>query len=459
MKFTIAEVVAATRGVLVQGSLSRTIKGVSTNSKTVKRGELFIAIQGKRFDAHDFISEVVQKGVKAVAVSRGDMSCPAGIAVIRVEDTTRALGDLARAHRKKFSVPVIAVTGSAGKTTTKEMIAAILRSRYRVLKNAGTENNQFGVPLTVLKMKPSHDAVVLEVGTNSPGDIAWLTSIACPTIAVMTNIGESHLELLKTPADVFKEKLNLVKGLPREGTVVVNADDPYLRKIRGRSSGRRCVTYGVNRPADFRAGGITMAHNRLEFTVNASQKMTLAAPVPANICNALAAVSCGRIFKVSWRDIKRRLRHFSFQPGRQAFKKAGEIWLIDDTYNANPVSFRAALKTLSLFKTEGRKILVCGDMLELGDQSQPLHEEAGAAAAQIGLDCVISFGNFSRWITKTVRERNPAVAVRHCATPDEVERALRTCVRPSDVVLVKGSRGMKMERFVEFLINNDRKSC
>jgi len=228
--FTIDEIIKAVQGTLVQGPAGAKVSAVSIDSRIVKKGELFIAVKGDVFDGHDFIDGVVAKGVRVLVVHKAIEIKDPKVSVIRVKDTVRALGDIARFHRRRFKVPVIALTGSAGKTTTKEMIAAVLGRKYMVLKNEGTQNNHIGVPLTLLRLKAGHQIVVLECGTNQPGDIVWLADVARPTVAVFTNIGESHLEKLKTTQGVLKEKWDLVSFMGPKDTVIINADDVLLSK-------------------------------------------------------------------------------------------------------------------------------------------------------------------------------------------------------------------------------------
>jgi len=226
--FTITQIIEAVQGTLVQGPAKGEVRSVCIDSRTVKKGELFIAVKGEVFDGHDFIDSVLSKGIRVVIVHKPVEVNDPKVSIIRVKDTTRALGDIARFHRLRFKIPVIALTGSAGKTTTKEMIALVLSRKYKVLKNEGTQNNHIGVPLTLLKLKEGHKIVVLECGTNQPKDIVWLADVARPNVAVFTNIGESHLEKLKTVSGVLKEKWALTSFMGAQGTVIINADDKFL---------------------------------------------------------------------------------------------------------------------------------------------------------------------------------------------------------------------------------------
>ena len=449
----VSEIISATGGVLTSGQATVAIRQVITDSRLVKKGDLFVAIVGKKHDAHDFIADVISKGAVAVIVSKSFKPRSSAVVVIKVKDTTRALGDIARYHRSRFSIPIIAITGSAGKTTTKEMIARVLSRKYKVLKNIGTENNQFGVPLTILKLKPSHQIAVLEVGTNQPGDIQWLASIVRPTVAIMTNIGESHLELLKTPKDVFDEKFNLVQALSKSGTVIINNDDPFLQKV-SRLVRQKVLTVGIKNESQLQASNITFQGAKIQFNLNHAGTFTISGTATANVTNALTAICCGRLFKIGYNDIKNSLKSFSLKSGRQSYIKVGKISVIDDTYNANPVSFRSALESLSHVVTLGRRVLICGDMLELGREAPRLHREIGERAAESGLNCIFSFGNFSKLIGAEARKRNPELKTFHSVKAEHIEKQIKKYLCSGDIVLIKGSRGMRAERFVNFIKKN-----
>ncbi|HBR15356.1 MAG TPA: hypothetical protein DD723_07425 [Candidatus Omnitrophica bacterium] len=456
--FTIEEIVKAVKGRLLQGDRAVVIQGVSINSKTIQPGELFIAIQGERLDGHCFIAEAVANGASAVILSKRNF-LKKDIPVVCVRDTTRALGEVAALHRGRFQIPVIAVTGSTGKTTTKEMIAFILEGKHNVLKNVKTENNQFGVPLTILRLNASHDVAVLELGTNQRGDIAWLSYIAKPTIAVFTNVGASHLQGLKSPAGVFREKFQMVKNMPIAGQVIYNADDRYLEAIARKDLLQERISYGILRAADNQASDILLKNNRSTRFKFQKKEFSLKTPAAHNVYNALAALSCGRLLGMSNPVLQKRLAGFPFCDGRQQIQKAGRVWLIDDTYNANPVSFRSALRTLDTLKIKGRKILICADMLELGPQTKALHESIGRAAAESGIGLVFSIGNYARHITRVLKKARRDVETFHCLTTEELHQRLKDVCQPEDAILVKGSRLMRMERTVHFLKQQFEKEC
>ncbi|MBN1870730.1 MAG: UDP-N-acetylmuramoyl-tripeptide--D-alanyl-D-alanine ligase [Candidatus Omnitrophica bacterium] len=446
---TIYELQKITKGKIDQGDAAATVTGVSINSRIIRRGNVFIAIKGARFDGHQFIPKAIRHGARAVIVSK-KVRCPRDIAVVRVKDTTKALGQIAAWHRARFDIPVIAITGSTGKTTTKEMVASVLQKKFRVLKNAGTENNQFGVPLTLLRLKSFHQAAVLELGTNQPGDIRWLAKIAGPTMAVFTNIGESHLEKLKSPAGVFREKAQLIKYVEPGGVIFVNGDDSYLAPLSKASIKHRAVRFGCGHNVDHKASRIRIMGNRcLHFKIQ-HHLVKINSPAVHNVYNALAAISCGLAFKIRYNDIIVALSRFQFRRGRQEINKIGPFWLIDDTYNANPVSFTSAINTLDALHIQGKRIVVCADMLELGPRSAAFHRAAGAMIGRSNTDVVLTIGRCSRFITEEAKRFKSKIVARHCKDMKDVQRHLKTFCRPGDGILIKGSRAMHMERAVVY---------
>ena len=450
--FTISEIVEATKGTLVQGPARARVRCVCIDSRTIKKGELFIAVKGEVFDGHDFIDDVIARGVRVIMVHKPVAISNPKISVIRIKNTTRALGDIARFHRLRFKVPVVALTGSAGKTTTKEMIFAILSRKYNVLKNEGTQNNHIGVPLTLLKLKPHHSIVVLECGTNQPGDIGWLADVARPQVAIITNIGESHLEKLKTPRGVLKEKWTLTSFMGPRDTVVLNADDPLLSgKIRQRHP-FKIMTYGTKPSACWRASGIRVHAGRyLRFMVD-GKSVELNSCGVDNVYNAMAAFVCGVFFKMPVADIVRTLKTFAFPQGRGQIVRLGKGWMVNDTYNANPVSMRLALQTLQTIETQGQRILVAANMLELGSRSQALHRQLGTIIAAGNTDVLITVGHLARLMATQVQRRNKKIRVFACKDVESAQKCLTKVFHNGDAVLIKGSRRMRMEQVAEFLL-------
>ncbi len=450
---TTADIVSATGGRLLQGRVKQKFKGVAIDSRSFKSGYLFVAIKGDKFDGHDFIDSIVKKHAAGIVVARKlSVKVPDNVVVILVQDTTKALGHIARYVRLRAKVPVVAITGSSGKTTTKEMVAAILGSRYKVLKNTGTQNNHIGVPLTLLQLKKTHQVVVVECGTNQFGDIPWLADVCHPDIVIFTNIGQTHLERLKTPGGVFREKFSLTKYLTSKGAVVTNYDDPYLGKLTQTPKRWRVVSYGHKAGARIRATDIQLKNNNtVSFQVNRVKDWTLKTPARHNIDNALAAVACGQLLHVNFNQMKKILARFQFPSGRQTLCRINGSLVINDTYNANPSSFRSAVKTLADFKISGRKIIVCADMLELGAKSPQIHRQLGEFIGEFGFDLVLTFGEGARMIKEGAQAKNSVLAVHHNRSLKELHERLKDFYRPGDAILVKGSRGMHMERTIEFL--------
>ncbi len=453
--FSVQEILTATSGKLLSGKEDGIVRGLSIDSRQVKKNQVFVAVKGEIFDGHDFIANVIGLGVKVVVVHKPVVIPQPGVTVILVKDTTKALGDLARSHRQRFKVPVIAITGSAGKTTTKEMIGAVLSKKFNVLKNEGTQNNHIGVPLTLFKLRSSHDVVVMECGTNQPGDILWLADVLRPTAVVFTNIGESHLERLGTPQGVLKEKWVLMKYLPKGAFVIINGDDPLLSKAAAKvSKTHHVIRYGIHRPADLQANAVIVSGAAsLRFSVS-GKTVELHSCGINNVYNSLAAYACGDMLGVKQSAIASALAGFEFPQGRGQILRLGKGWLLNDAYNANPVSMRSALQTLQAVSVPGKKIAVLADMLELGPLSKQLHGSIGKLAASMDVDVLITVGKLAKEIGVQAKRSCKRTRVVACAEVEGAKAELAKLFENGDAVLVKGSRRMKMEHVVEFLLES-----
>ncbi len=452
MGFTLGEIAAAVGGELLAGTARARIAGVSTDTRLVRRHQIFVAIKGDRFDGHDFLAQAVTQGATAVLVSRKDVAVPLSIAVIIVEDTVKALGRLARYHRFRFRIPVIAVTGSAGKTSTKEMIAAVLGQKYRVLYNQGTENNHIGVPMTLLKMSPRHEVAVIEMGTNHPGEIAWLAEITNPTAAVFTNVGPSHLEGLGSPEGVFEEKISLLKYLSADGCIITNADDPYWNRLLKMGLPQTVLSYGIKAEADIHASAVFLDARGIHVVMASKEEFILKTFSPGAAANALAAVACGKSQGVAMPLALKALSRLRPAKGRQCLIRAGGITFVDDTYNANPVSYANAFKAIEMMKIRGRAIMAAADMLELGEHSDEWHRSVGLAAAGSRLDAFFTCGAKAKLMGDAARSGRTSLDVRHFDGQEAMIEALKVYLQRGDVFLAKGSRGMRMEKVVQELV-------
>ena len=452
--FTVQDIVRATQGALVTGDLAVPVTGASIDSRTLGVGEAFFAIRGYRLDGHAFLAEAAGRGAACLVVHSLHDDVPANVPLVLVEDTTKSLGLLAAYHRARFSIPVVAVTGSNGKTTTKELIAGVLGTRWQVLKPSASFNNQWGLPLTLLKLAPEHEAVVVELGTNRPGEIAHLAGLARPTVGVVTNVAAVHTEFLRSLDGVREEKAGLVRAVPADGWVVLNADDARVAGMT-RDAAARVVTYGRAATAQVRAVGEAVEAARgVTFALEAGgarAPVTLALAGRHNVVNALAAAAVGVALGVPLEAIARGLAEAQPVAGRCVWRAAGAVRILDDTYNANPVSLRAALETVTAGRGSGRLVVVLGDMLELGAITEEAHRDAGRAVVAAGAGELVGVGRSALWAVEAARGAGLAEAHHATTFEDTVAHLLKRLV-PGDTVLVKGSRGMRLERVVDALV-------
>jgi len=445
----VKDILAATGGKLVSGNpgMEVDLAKVSTDTRLLKKGDFFIALTGANYDASEFVEEAFKKGaIGAITAGRKFGTRLRDKILITVKDTTKALQDIASAHRLKFDIPVICVTGSNGKTTVKEMIWKVLSAKYNVLKNEGTKNNHIGVPQTILKLNEKHNICVLEIGMNHKGEIRLLSRIARPTVAVMTNIGPSHLGFLGSLKAIYEAKKEILENLEEGGVVILNGDDPFLSKIK---DGRfRTMAFGLNRHNELRAGNIILKKGGLSFTVNDKMKFKLKILGIHNVYNALAAIAVGNHFRVAPAKIRIALSKYEPSYMRLNVLKVGGITVINDSYNSNPLSMRCALSTLKTYPARSRWV-VSGDMLELGRMSGKLHEEIGFEAAKTHPAGLIVLGKFSgRTVAGARKGGMGKKSLWKCESHDEIADVLNENLMKGDAVLIKGSRGMKMENII-----------
>jgi UDP-N-acetylmuramoyl-tripeptide--D-alanyl-D-alanine ligase len=461
--FRTADVVTWTGGRLVSGDADHVFRGAGIDTRTIAKDELFVAIRGERHDAHAFLDRAVEAGATGLLVDEAFVASgvPApDVVIVAVADTTRALGALAAGHRSGFAGPVVAITGSNGKTTTKEMCHAILSVRGPTLKNPGNLNNEFGLPLTLLSREPEHVAAVVELGMNHRGEIARLTAIARPDVGIVTNVGTAHIEFLGSRENIALEKGDLVAGLDPAGVAVLNADDPLVESQAERVRAR-IVRFGLAPHADVRARDVRFEpEGRFAFTLcsNAGEvPVRIAGLAETTVVNALAAAAGALAAGATPEQIAEGLAHFEGVPGRMRCRlHATGARIIDDTYNANPQSVRSALESLARLEDGGRTIAVIGDMGELGETADEAHREVGRLAARLGIDHLLAIGERAALVIEGAREggMGPSRA-QVSASHEEAGAALRTALGPRDWVLVKGSRAMRMERVVETLLDGE----
>ncbi|TYO96090.1 UDP-N-acetylmuramoyl-tripeptide--D-alanyl-D-alanine ligase [Geothermobacter ehrlichii] len=457
MKLSVRKIAEITGGRLSPAGAEVVVSGISTDSRTIRPGELFVPLRGPKYDGHDFLLRALQNG--AAACLSEEVIAGLKVPVIQVEDSLRALGDLAAAHRRGYRGPLVAVTGSSGKTTTKEMLAAILERTAPGLKSAGNFNNLVGVPLTLFGLRPeSHRWTVIEMGMSARGEIARLAEIAAPTLGLITNIGPAHLETLHGLDGVARAKGELFAALKPGAVAVVNADDPRVLALPV-ANGVRRILYGLSGDAEVRAEDVEARGRQVRFRLHiGGQSAEVVLPVAGrfNVSNALAAVAAARALDVPLDVIVAGLCGFSPLQGRmQLHTLASGALLLKDDYNANPLSMGAALEALDQLEGGGRRIAVLGDMLELGDESRRLHREVGARAAR-HCDLLLLLGDMAEAMADGARAAGlSARRIRIAADHDEAAGCLARVLRKGDRVLVKGSRGMRMERIADRLLSTD----
>ena len=443
--FTTKEIAEVTGGELVGGDVE--VSGVSTDTRTIPKGALFVAVKGERFDGNDYIEQAAQSGAAAAISDRAAGSVAADIPVIYVEDSRAAQLKLARYHRDKLSVKLCGVTGSVGKTSTKDMIYAVLAAKFTTLKTEGNFNNDIGLPRTLFGLNEAHGAAVIEMGMSDLGEISVLSEAAHPECAVITNIGWCHIENLKTRENILKAKLEILDGMESGAPLIVCGDDEYLGRLTAEQTGsHRLVKYGLSGENDVFASDIKHVEGGEEFTLNHNGNK-YKAKIPAvgehHILNALAAFAVGVEFGMSAEETVPAFMNYESSGMRQRIEKRGDITVILDCYNASPTSMKSALSVLSTMN--GRKIAVLGDMLELGEQSRQLH--AGIAEYSDFADVFYLYGYEMSALCDELTKKG--VPVTHSEDKEALTKALSENIKSGDVILFKGSRGMKMEEIAE----------
>jgi UDP-N-acetylmuramoyl-tripeptide--D-alanyl-D-alanine ligase len=436
------------------------LTGVSTDTRTLQSGDGFFAIAGERFDGHDYVREAFAKGAACAVVERAVAGLPsAGQPVLKVQNTIGALGELARAYRRMNPFKVVAITGSVGKTTTRQIVHHVLSQRFRVHQAQRSFNNHIGLPLTLLSAGPEDEVIVAELGANHPGEIAALTRIAQPDIAVVTNAHPAHLEGFGDLATIIREKLSIAKGLPEGGILIINGDiEPLVAACR--QAGKPFCTFGTSASVDYRAQHITCRALDSTFEIQ-GKRVRLPLAGPGNVENSLAAWAVCDRFGLALDDFTGALMSLAGVAMRAETVQIGRLTVLNDCYNANPASMRNALAMLGNLRSDGdsdpnrRLVFICGEMAELGPQTQALHAELGRAVAEAGVDLLVTVGEPPRATARAAR-----AAARHDLQTKCFDCTASVCaqvqeiIKEDDIVLVKGSRTARLEQVVERLIKD-----
>lgn len=453
---TYGEVLQAVRGHLLQGSdaLSKRVRDVSIDTRTLRGGELFVALRGPHHDAHDYLAQAARKGASGFLVQSWKALRGAvfrGLPVIQVKDTTKALGEVAGLVRSKSQARVIGITGSTGKTLTKDFLASVLRRSYKTVASERSFNNEVGVPLTLLSIKPSTEMVALEMGSRGLGHIEQLCSFAKPDAGIVTNVGLTHYQYFKSEESIARAKAELLKSIPREGICVLNADEPCYKWLARRCGGRK-ISFGTSRTSEVRGGDLKVdSCGKPSFTLSydgSSIGIELPLPGRHNLYNALAAAACSLALGLGLEQVKPGLEKARLTEWRmEMFKTTEGVTILNDCYNSNPAAVRAALESLADIDASGKLIVVLGDMAELGAISDDAHHRVGELVVESGADVLITVGKRARDIASAARHRGlPRGSVFPTRDVAQAAEVLRAVLEPEDMVLIKGSRSLGMER-------------
>jgi UDP-N-acetylmuramoyl-tripeptide--D-alanyl-D-alanine ligase len=452
--------VSACCGELLSGAAETQVSRICTDSRSVQAGDLFFALMGDKFDGHDFLAEVDRKGVAGMVVMRSKVPAGMACAVIVVDDPRKALGRLAAKYRTEFSPVMIAVGGSNGKTTSKELFAAVLRQKFVTLWSEASFNNDIGVPMTLLKLEKTHQAAVLEAGTNHPGELEPLVRMIQPGIGVITSIGREHLEFFGDVAGVVEEEGRLAELLPADGKLFINGDSEWTEQIARRSVAT-VVTAGLREGNEWRASAVQLDGRGAQFRVN-GPKAWISGDYRINligrhqVTNALLAVAAGAELGLTRAEIQNGLLECKPAKMRMQAWEWNGVCVLDDAYNANADSMQAALETLREMPCDGRRVAVLGDMAELGAHSRTAHEEIGRRAAERGVDQLFTIGTMAGTTAEAARSAGLG-AVKEFSDMNALAEAVREFLKPNDVILLKASRSARMERLGELLRASDRK--
>ncbi len=451
INMVVSEIINATDGKLVLGSPSSRFTSISTDTRSLQKGDMFFALEGVNYDGHNFVEQAVLNGAAGVVVSSRKNVEYSSISrfekkiLIEVTDTLKALGDFAKFYRGSLQTKFITVTGSNGKTTTKDMIYHVLRNFNSVSRSRKSFNNYIGVPLTIFDVDTTKDFCVVEMGTNAPGEIRRLSEIIFPNYAVLTNITYSHLEGLGSIEGVMNAKAEFIDNMAEGGVLITNADDDWCNRIANRFKGE-VISFGFNNKADIKASNVKRKGTGFVFTINGSIDVDLPILGKHNVYNALAAMAVCEAVGISTEIVCDKFVDFKLPSMRMEKHVFGDIVVINDGYNSNPSSMTAALEELSQLDLPGRKILICGDMLELGNYTEKLHKEIGVKVANQNIDLLWTVGPFSRFVADSaVASGMSRDKIRKCETSKEVCSFVASQLRKGDTILIKGSRKIKLE--------------
>ena len=429
------------------------VQDLTTDSRKISEGVLFIALKGENFNGEDFAADALKKGAAAVVVSKSADTEKLVGTVLKVDDTLTAYQQLAKNWRDKFKIPVVSITGSTGKTTTKDLTAAALSSLGAIQKTSANFNNEIGVPLTLLGINDSHKAAVVEIGMRGLHQIENLAKYVQPTIGIVTNVNETHIELLGSIENIAKAKSELVQAIPEGGTVILNADDKNVAAMKNLAKPNvKIFTYGIENPADLKAENISINSFATEFSLKYQDKnfqFTIPVIGRHNVLNAMAAIAAGLSLNLSLEEIQKGFSTLVTTKARFEVIRRDGVTLVNDAYNASPASMRAAIQTVAEIY-DGRKIAVLGDMLELGEISEKVHRDVGAEVAKNNFDILITIGELGKFIAAGAEDAG-LKNIFTTSTHEESAKKILSVMQKGDTILFKASHGMHMEKIIELI--------
>lgn len=455
----VKKIIEITNGELLLGDENIVCENFSKDTRQLNKGDVYLGIKGENFNGSNFYLDALEKGAKVCILQDIDIDMKkikrySDVAIIKVKDVVKALQIIAEYKRSLYNIPVVGITGSVGKTSTKDIVASVMGRKYKVLKTQGNLNNQIGLPLTILELK-DHEALVIEMGMGNLGEISILTKIAKPDVAIITNVGTSHIGNLGSRENILKAKLEILEGLKENGTLIINNDNDLLHKWNDETKRKNVITFGIDEKSNYKATNIKLDENRSDYDIKIDEKiyhMDINIGGKHFIYNSLCAICVGKLFNIDIDEIKKGIETFELTKSRMEVIKNGNITVINDCYNASYDSMKAAIEHISA-QTGNRKIAILGDMLELGKFSKELHEKVGKVVAENKIDKLITVGeqakNIANIAIKFGMEKSDVLV---CEKNEEAIEFVKSIMKDNDIYLIKASNGMNFKQIVEGIL-------
>lgn len=451
-KFSVEELIKSTKGKLLKGNIKDVITNIAIDSREIKEDTLYIPIIGESHDGHKFLEDAYNNGCKTFLIDSKHKFDKNDINLIRVKDTTKAFGAIAKYHKNKFDFESICITGSVGKTSTRDMVASVVKEKYKTLKNEGNYNNEIGIPKTLLNLEKDVEKAVLEIGMSFKGEIKYLSELIEPKIGIISNIGMSHIENFKNQDGIYNAKMEITTKFDQNSILIVNGDDKYLNKLKNKKLKYKVLSYGFNEDNDIYCKSYKINEESIDFVCEINkkeEKFTIPTPAKHNILNAMAAILVGQLLNIDLKDIKKGLKTFSLTKMRLDIYKTDKYRIIDDTYNASSDSMISALDVLSNYKT--RRVAILGDIKETGKYTEEIHRKVGKNTKDKA-DVLVTIGSSSKYIyDESIENGFERKNIYHFDTKEEFIKKMNKIILEEDTILLKASRSMELEKIIEHL--------